>query len=290
MKHELRRGAAFAVAGAACFAIMSALVKSLGPDLPNTVIVFFRNLFALLALLPWIALTPRAHVPMETRRPAMHLLRAATGLGAMYCFFYAISQMPLASAVLLNYSQPLFLPFIAWAWIGERPATRIYPAVLIGFAGVILILKPGLGWAGSAGMAGLAAGLLAATSMAAIRRMSDTEPTVRIVLWFSVLGTVISAIPAAIVWQTPTVAQWLALLGAGGIGTAGQLLLTQAYSLAPAAHIGSLIYTTVVFAALIAWLIWQETPDMLSAVGGLAVIVAALIVVITRRPAKTRPA
>ena len=284
MKHELRRGAAFAIAGAACFAIMSAMVKGLGADLPNPVIVFFRNLFALAALLPWLALMPRASLSLRSTRPAMHLLRAATGLGAMYCFFYALSQMPLASAVLLNYSQPLFLPFIAWAWIGERPPRRIYPAVLIGFAGVILILKPGLGWVGTAGFAGLAAGILAATSMAAIRRMSDTESSLRIVLWFSVLATIISAAPAAVAWQTPTLLQWSMLVALGVVGTCGQLLLTHAYTLAPAAHIGALIYSIVLFAALIGWVVWQETPDALSVVGGLAVILAALIVVITRRP------
>ena len=283
MTHPLRRGAAYAIGGAACFAAMSALVKTVGGDLPNSVVVFFRNAFALLVLLPWIAWSPGKRASFSTRRPGMHLLRATTGLAAMYCFFYALSQMQLASAVLLNYSQPLFLPFIAWAWLGERPPLRIYPAVLIGFVGVILILKPGMGWAGPAGIAGLAAGILAATSMAAIRRMSDTEPAVRIVLWFSVLGTLVSAVPAAMHWQTPSPTQWSALAGLGVIAAGGQLLLTRAYALAPAAHIGALIYTTVLFAAMIGWLVWGERPDMLSGVGGLCVIAAALIVVVMRQ-------
>lgn len=283
MKDDLRRGALYALGGAAAFAAMSALIKLAGDGLPNPVVVFFRNLFALIVLLPWLG-TLGSGASLRTHRIGMHLLRATTGLAAMYCFFYALSQLQLASAVLLNYSQPLFLPFIAWAWIGERPPRRIYPAVLLGFAGVILILKPGLGWVGPAGLAGLGAGILAATSMAAIRRMSDTEPTLRIVLYFSILGTLISAAPAALAWQMPTATQWLALMAAGGVATAGQLLLTHAYSLAPAAHIGALVYTTVLFAALIGWVVWQETPDGLSIAGGIAVILAALIVVFLRRP------
>jgi drug/metabolite transporter (DMT)-like permease len=223
MSQQLRRGAAFAVAGAAAFACMSACIKLAGADLPNPVVVFFRNLFALVVLLPWLLANARSGVSLKTERFGMHLLRAATGLGAMYCFFYALSQLQLASAVLLNYSQPLFLPFIAWVWLAERPAARIYPAIIIGFVGVILILKPGLDWAGPAGLAGLAAGVLAATSMAAIRRMSTTEPTRRIVLYFCVLGTLISAGPAFVYWQTPSPMQWLALFGAGAIATAGQL-------------------------------------------------------------------
>jgi len=288
MRNELGRGALFAIGAAAAFACMSALIKIAGEGLPNPVIVFFRNFFALVVLAPWLLARRGSGVTLATRRPGMHLLRATTGLGAMYCFFFAISQLPLASAVLLNYSQPLFLPFIAWAWIGERPPTRIYPAVILGFVGVILILKPGLGWAGPAGLFGLGAGILAAISMAAIRRMSSTEPTLRIVMYFSVLATLVSAVPAAMYWQTPDTTEWLALAGAGVIAVAGQLFLTQAYSLAPAAHIGALIYTTVLFAALIGWLVWHENPDALSIVGGLTVILAALIVVFVRQPRSGR--
>lgn len=282
MSQSLRRGAAFAVAGAAAFAIMSACIKSVGTDLPNPVIVFFRNMFALAVLLPWILVNARGGVYLRTHRVSMHLLRAATGLGAMYCFFYALGELDLASAVLLNYSQPLFLPVIAWLWIGEKPPARVLAAVAIGFLGVALILKPGLGWSGPAGFAGLAAGILAATSMVAIRRMSATEPTLRIVFYFSVLGTLISAAPALAFWQTPNPHEWLALIGAGTIATAGQLLLTRAYGLAPAAHIGALVYTTVLFAGLIGWLVWNERPDVLSLVGGVGVIAAALIVVVLR--------
>lgn len=284
MNNDLTRGALYALGGAAAFACMSALIKVAGAGLPNPVIVFFRNLFALVVLVPWLAAHRGNGVSLKTRRPGMHLLRATTGLGAMYCFFFAISQLPLASAVLLNYSQPLFLPFIAWLWIGERPPARIYPAVTLGFIGVILILKPGMGWVGPAGLIGLSAGVLAATAMASIRRMSNTEPTVRIVLYFSILATLVSALPAALYWQTPNTEQWLALAGAGIAATAGQLLLTHAYTLAPAAHIGALIYTAVLFAALIGWMVWHENPDLLSAVGGLTVILAASIVVFVRRP------
>lgn len=288
MPTDLRRGAALAVAGALAFACASALVKVAADDLPNVMVVFLRTLFGLLALLPW--LTRKRHkVGLRTRRPGSHLLRAGLGLSAMYCFFYAIAQMDLASAVLLNYSQPLFLPFIAWAWLSERPPVRIYPAVALGFVGVALILKPGLGWFGSAGLVGLAAGILAAAAMTAIRSMADTEPSLRIVFYFCILGVLITMVPALLFWQTPTPANWLAMAGAGTAATLGQLTLTRAYTLAPAAHIGALIYTTVLFAALLGWLFWGETPDLLSAVGAALVIAAAVIVVFMRgRPGAAR--
>lgn len=146
MTSDLHRGAVLAVIGAFAFACASALVKVAAGDLPNVMVVFLRTLFGLLALLPWLLQQQRSHgISLKTQRIGSHLLRVGTGLAAMYCFFYAIAQLDLASAVLLNYSQPLFLPFIAWLWLSERPPGRIYPAIAIGFIGVTLILKPGLG-------------------------------------------------------------------------------------------------------------------------------------------------
>src|SRR5699024_12196891 len=139
-----------------------------------------------------------------------------------------------------NYSHPLFRPFLAWMWLSERPPARIFPAVAIGFVGVALILKPGLGWFGSAGLIGLAAGVLAATAMTAIRSMADTEPALRIVFYFCSLSVLITLGPAIVFWQTPTATTWLAMAGAGSFATLGQLTMTRAYTLAPAAHTGSM--------------------------------------------------
>lgn len=289
MATDLQRGAGLAIVGAFSFACASALVKVAANDLPNVMVVFLRTLFGLLALLPWLLHRRRGSgISLKTRRIGNHLLRVGFGVSAMYCFFYAISQMDLASAVLLNYSQPLFLPFIAWVWLSEKPPGRIFPAVLMGFVGVALILKPGLGWFGSVGIIGLAAGILAATAMTAIRSMADTEPALRIVFYFCIFSVLFTFIPALLFWQTPSAQTWLAMAGAGAFATLGQLTLTRAYTLAPAAHIGSLVYTTVLFAALLGWLFWRETPDLLSAAGAAMVIIAAVIVVFARRPARKR--
>src|SRR5699024_3298216 len=106
----LQRGALLAIIGALAFASASALIKVAAADLPNVMVVFLRTLFGLLALLPWLA-GQRHNVDLRSRHPRGHLIRAGFGLAAMYCFFYAIAKMDLASAVLLNYSQPLFIPF-----------------------------------------------------------------------------------------------------------------------------------------------------------------------------------
>lgn len=280
MTNDLTRGAAFAVAAAAAFATMGALIKLAATELPNPVVVFLRNGFGLLILAPWL-LRPGLH-GLATHRPLGHLIRVVVGLSAMYCYFYAIPRMHLANAVLLNYSQPLFIPFIAWLWLNERPPARIWPAVAIGFVGVSLILKPDAGLIAPIGLVGLGSGLLAATAMVAIRRMADTEPTTRIVFYFTTFATLISAGPAAATWQTPSPAGWLLMLAAGGIATLGQLMLTRAYTLAPAAHVGSLIYAAVVFAGVYGWVLWGEAPDALGLLGTVLVVLAGVLVVFAR--------
>lgn len=283
MQTQLKLGAANAIAAAAALAGAAAMIKLAAADLPNVMVVWLRSVFGLAFLAPWML---RGGFPgFHTTRLRVHLLRAGAGVTAMYCFFFAISQLNLADAVLLNYSQPLFIPFIAWLWLSERPPARIYPAVLIGFLGVGFILKPSLELVSPAGMLGLASGLFAAIAMVCIRRMSDTEPALRIVFYFTVLASLFSTVPALILWQTPSLHALLAMLGAGGFASLGQILLTRAYGLAPAAHIGSLVYTAVIFATLWGWIGWAEVPDAYSALGALMVISAGLLVVFVRRSA-----
>jgi drug/metabolite transporter (DMT)-like permease len=172
---------------------------------------------------------------------------------------------------------PLFIPFIAWAWLRERPAASVFPAVIIGFAGVALILKPGSELFSHAGVIGLLSGFTAAVAMTNIRRISDTEPATRIVFYFALVATLVSAVPMAWVWETPTLHAVLLMLFAGICATLGQLMLTRAYSLAPAARIGSLVYSAVVFSALLGWLLWDERPDWLSAIGTLLIVSAGML-------------
>jgi drug/metabolite transporter (DMT)-like permease len=272
---EIRRGAALIAASGLMFAAMGVAVKIASRTLPNEMVVFFRNASGLVVLLPWLL---RRGIPsLTTTCFPLHLLRAVSGVSAMYCFFFAIGRLHLAEAVLLNYTMPLFLPFIALIWLGEAIPAGIVRAITIGFTGVLLILKPGPGLLASAAPVGLTSGVLAAVAMVSIRRLTRTEPTTRIVFYFSLIATVISTVPLVWSWQTPTSTQWLPLLGSGVFATAGQLLLTRGYGHAPAAIVGPFIYLTVVFAGLFGWGLWREVPDALSFTGmGLVCIAGAM--------------
>jgi len=277
MQDNLRRGARHAIQAAAAFAVTGACIKAAAPSTPNEVVVFIRCLVSLLALLPWLL---RLGVgSLRTQRIGGHLWRSAFGVLAMYAFFYAIGRLPLAEAMLLTYSTPLWIPFIAWLWIGERPPLVALPATLLGLAGIALIVKPGhaeLDWV--AGLIGVASGVLAACAMVSIRRISDTEPALRIVFYFALMATAITAIPLLWAWQTPSLEALMLLIGAGLFATVGQLNLTQAYSYAPAARVGPFTYTAVLFSAGLAWLIWDEALDRWSALGAVLVIATCVMV------------
>ncbi|MCK7580155.1 MAG: DMT family transporter [Chromatiales bacterium] len=265
------------IAAGLLFATAAALIKLVSATLPNEMVVFFRNLIGLVALTPWLLRHGPGH--FATRHVGAHLVRALAGLAAMYCYFYAIGRLPLAEAVLLNYSAPLFIPLAALLWVGEPFSHRLWWPIGIGFIGIALILKPGLGLFTPVALLGLAAGIFSALAMAGIRRLSGTEPATRIVFYFSLTAALVSALPLAWRWQTPDPALWLQLLLIGVLSTAAQLLMTRAYAHAPAAQVGPFSYGIVVFAGLLGWALWAEVPDVLSLAGAALVVAAGVLTI-----------
>ena len=269
--------AAYAIAAAMAAAVTGVCVRAAAAGSGTEVVVFFRSAIGMLALLPWM-LRPGG-AGLRTQRFGGHLWRAGFGICAMYAFFYGLAHLPLSEALLLTYSTPLYLPFLAWLGLGERPHALVFPAALIGLVGIACIVKPAdVSLASPAPYVGAASGLLAAAAMVSIRRISGTEPATRIVFYFSGLSTVVSAVPLAWAWRTPDAHTLALLLGTGVFATIVQLCLTRAYSLAPAARIGPFTYTSVIFAGLAGWVLWGEVPDTVSLLGMGLVIGSCLLV------------
>jgi drug/metabolite transporter (DMT)-like permease len=273
-EQSLRRGALLMVASALLFAGMGLGVKIASASLPNTMVVFFRSAVGLAVLLP---LLPRlGRRGLATRHLGEHLVRSLAGLAAMYCFFFAIARMRLADAVLLNYSLPLFMPVIARVWLREAIPPRLWRSLALGFMGVALILKPGLSLFNSVALVGLAAAVLAALAQVGVRRLTETEPVTRIVFYFGLISTFVSAVPLVRSWRTPAPALWGTLLAVGVFATIAQLFMTRAYAHAPAAQVGPFIYAAVPFAAAFDALLFGLWPDALSVAGAVLVCAAGI--------------
>ena len=283
MSDNLRRAAWHATAAAASFACMGAFAKaSAQQGVSEALIVFVRNVVGVIALLPWVLRHGRKS--LYTRRFSGHLWRALFGLCGMYTLFYALAHLPLAEALLLNYASPLFIPFIAWMVLSERPPAMMIPASALGLAGVALIVKPVSLQLSPASWIGAASGIFAACAMVSLRRISDTEPAQRVVFYFSAIGVVVSAIPLFWFAQQPTSTQLLWMVATGLCATNGQLQLTRAYGFAPAARVGAMGYSAVIFAGLIGWLGWGDRPDLLTLLGAMLVIGTCILASWSRAP------
>jgi drug/metabolite transporter (DMT)-like permease len=275
-------GALCIILGELCFASMGVGVRIVSGQLPNEVVVFFRNAIGLLILTPWL-LRPKTG-GLRTRVPMLHLLRGLAGVSAMYCFFYAIAHLPLAEAMLLKLTAPLFIPLVALLWLREEVSPKVWLGLGVGFAGVVVILEPGLRGVSPVALVGLLGGALAAVAKVTVRRLSRDEPTPRILLYFALVATAVSAVPMLWAWEAPSPPTLGWLIGLAGCATLGQFLLTTGLSLAPAARMGTFGYFAVVFGACYGWLIWGEQLSLGFFVG--SVLVAAAGVLVSHRAAR----
>ncbi|HSG52342.1 MAG TPA: DMT family transporter [Rheinheimera sp.] len=269
MLSPLVKGALLLLLAEACFAGIGAVVKFTTATASEVQVVFFRNFFALLLLLPF--LYKHGFALLKTQRWYLHVSRATTGLISMYCFFYVLSKLPLAQGMLVLLLSPFIVPIIARFWLKERPSRLTLFGILLGFIGVIFALPGETGTAQTIMLIGLLSAVLVAVTKTTIRYMSDTEPAVRIVFYFSLLTAIFSALPLPFYWQPLNNEVWLAFIAMGILAAIGQLAMTRAYAIAPASDIGMWTYSSVIFAGLFGYLFWQE-PVTLSWFAGVMII------------------
>lgn len=275
-RFDLWWGALLIVTGEWAFATMGAAIRVVATEVDNAEVVFFRNAFGLLFFLPWLV-RAGAFDRLATAWPGMHLLRGLAGLGAMYCFYYAIAKMPLAEAMLLKLSAPLFIPFVAYFWLGEEAPPWTRWAIVVGFAGVALILGPTFTTVAPVAAVALLGGLLAAVAKVTVRHLSGTEPTARIVFYFTAIGTLVSAVPLAWTWRMPSAPALGWLVAIAALATVGQWCLTRGLRRASAPRLAPFVYFSVVFAAAYGWLFWGERIAWTTVAGTLLVAAAGLM-------------
>jgi drug/metabolite transporter (DMT)-like permease len=256
-------------------AIMSALGKA-AERVPTGTIVFFQNFISLVLFLPW--LLRRGAADAKTSRTGLHLLRALAGLLSQVLMFVAVKKMPLMDAVLLANSAPLFIPLITWAWLGEKIGGVVQVSLMVGFVGVVLILKPTAALVSNPiALVATSAAVFSAFALVTVNRLSTTEPTERILFYYFLISS-LATLPFAIAeWRTPTGLEWMYLAGIGVFMAVGQLLIILAYRQASAGRIAPFNYSVVVFSGLIGWLVWKNTPDLLSLAGVILVTLGGIL-------------
>jgi drug/metabolite transporter (DMT)-like permease len=263
-----------------CFSIVDATAKWLGQTYEPIQIVFLRYLFGLIPIVPLIWRAGGFSV-LRTRRPLAHVLRASLLFGAFLAFISALRALPLAEAVAIGFTAPLFVTALARPMLGEAVGPRRWAAVVVGFMGALVMLRPGSAAFRPEALLVLASALSFAVAMLLTRRLARTETNVAM-LAYTTFGACLASLPfLSLVWRAPTDDHFglFVLLGIFG-GTAAYLLIV-AYRHAPAAVIAPFDYTGLIWASLLGWILWRESPEPAVWIG--AAVIALSGIYITHR-------
>lgn len=255
------------------FGCMGLFVKFGAQYFSNIELVFYRSFLGLLMV---YAVIRQRRGTLATRHLRGHLWRSLSGTAAMLLFFYCITVLPLATAVTLNYTAPLFLTMLTMAVLKERFHPPLALAVVVGFAGVVLLLHPTLErnqW--MPGVLGLVSGLLAGIAMLNVKELGRLgEPEWRVVFYFSLVASVISGIIMLFDAVHPVGMKGFGvLLGLAGSATLAQLAMTRAYAVGRTLVAGSLSYSTIVYASVFGVVLWGEKLPLAGWMG-IALIIA----------------
>jgi drug/metabolite transporter (DMT)-like permease len=262
-------------------ASMAACVKYLGDAIPSGQTIFVRGIISivLLAFLAWRI--EGLHV-LKTKNLRSHALRSLAGTVSMFCWFTALTLIPLADFWAISFTSPLFLTILAMVFLGERIHAFRWTALAIGFAGVVIMVGPHLS-VGSSSF-GFAIALLAAVSsafaMMFLRGMSGSggEHAITITFYFSLTTMACASVTALWGWPWPTAEQWLFIVLTGLFGVIGQLLMTYSYSFAEASTIAPLDYTNLLLAVFFGWFVFDEVPHLSTWIGAPLVVAAGAII------------
>lgn len=274
------------------FGLMAICIRLASRTEPVLEIAFFRNLFGLLALLPvllWPAwrhgdMAAHLRATLRTQQLPRYVFRCLIGFVSMWMGFWAISHLPLAQAVSLAYSSPIFVTVAAVLMLGERVRLRRWLAVLAGFIGVLVIVRPWSHAFSTGTLVAVGAAVITAIVAIQIKQLSRNDGPDTIVLWTYLFWVPMSLLPMLFVWHRPQGIAWLWLLLAGALGTVGQLLWTRALKLGEVSALTPISFVQLVIVTIAGWLWFDEVLDRWTLLG--AGIIFASTAYIAQREAQ----
>lgn len=278
--------AILALAACVFFAGLSAIVKHLSGELHGFVIVFWRNLFGFVFMLPWLCRNGFGR--LKTGRLGAYLFRSSISVISMMCGFTALGYMPIANATSLSFTAPLFATILAIFLLKEKVRLRRWSATLIGFAGVMVVLQPGAhGGIGLGEMLAIAGAFLTAMGTIIVKTLSRSESSQAIVTYMVLFSTPLALIPASFYWTWPSMGEWPFVVALGLCGTLGHLCWTRAFAIADASAVVPYDYARLMFTTALGMIWFGEMPDHWFWIGS-AIIVGAGFYIAQREAALRR--
>lgn len=268
------RGIAFFAISAAASTLMSTGVKHLATNLHPFEIGFFRSVFGLLALAPVFLRYGLA--PLRTKRLSLHLLRGGFNVVGGLSFMLGLSLVPLAKLTALNFTGPLFATVLAVFVIGEALRIRCAAALAVGFAGALVIIRPGLIAVDAGSLIVLGASLCWGSAMIMVKVLSRTESSLTITLYVAIIVMPFALIAALPFWRTPSLEELAWLAGIGAAHSTAQLFMAQAFKEADATAVLPVDFSRLIWATLIGYFVFAEVPDVWTWTGGVMIFAAVL--------------
>lgn len=270
------------IGASATFAVAAAGVKAIGTALPVAQVVMFRNLFALPILFVLLA-RAGGWSALATRHPGQHAQRALWGMFGMFGAFHGYANLPIATVTALGFTMPLFLTALSVVLLKEQVGWRRWSAVVVGFLGVLIMVRPVGG--GEAALPPLSVAIVLlgsvgwALAMMTIRRMGDAgESGVAIVIWFALISATASGIATIPVWVTPDATQWALLVAIGLASALAQLQMTAAYRRGETTLLAPFEYSGIIWTMMVGIGIWAEWPDWYDLLGFTVLVAAGLYI------------
>lgn len=278
------RGIVLMCLSTVAFSIMHGLVRYVSDVLPPFQIAFFRNIFGLAFLLP-LLMRSRFKI-LRTQRIGLHALRGVINIGAMLMFFTALSLSPLAKVTALSFTAPIFMAVLAVVFLGERFRVYRWLAILFGFAGMLIILRPGFVALDTGAVLVICAAALWAVAMLIIKILSRTESSVTIVAYMGIFLGIFSVFPAIWVWQPFGLSTlfWMVLIGL--FGTVAQMTLSQALKETDPTALMPFDFLKLIWTAIIGAWFFAEIPDAFTWVGAAVIFSSGLFIAYRERRLK----
>lgn len=270
------KGIIYMLGASFCFALMACAAKLAAGHLSAAEIIFVRSLATSLLLAVWIC---QKKISWTGRTPITLAARGVIGFIAMYLYFWCLPKIDLGTAMMLNYTAPIFAVLVSVAFFKERCSHLVKAAILGSFAGVYLLVSPQWHLGITPLLAGLLSGCLAGMVHVLIRQMDKDESPFTIIFYFTAVSTVGSAaiLFSSSGWEPPSLLEWGLLLVITLTSFAGQLFMTHALRSAPVSVVSPFGYITPVLGLGLGYLFWRQVPATGSLVGGAIVILCGLI-------------
>ena len=267
------------------FAAMHAVILLLTEALHPFQVAFFRNLFGLIFVIPWFIRFGLE--PLRTRHLKLHAYRSLVNVVAMFSFFYAISITPLAEVTALGFAAPIFTTVLAALFLGEVVRLRRWTAVIVGFIGTLIILRPGFDEIGFGQLLVLNSTVFWAVALLLIKTIGRHDSSITIITYMSLLQLPLSLIPALFVWTWPTwdLLPWL--LAIGILGGGAQWLMTESLRVADTSVVMPLDFCKLPWTALLAYLAFTQVPDIFTLIGGVVIFGSSLYIAYRERKVTT---